>query len=232
MRVALSIVFVLACQLTQAGERMQKVIYPGGRVVWEKVPDAPAPAAAPAPSGPPQLPSDCRPATNVVTCAPGSSDCPGCPNGANPPKVEAVNSAECQGAPECHDLPVERDGELDHQSTTLDFYTKEYPFDHVKIKVPYIVDQTVKTREFKQYSWEEKCCKITVCVPCRDCCVTNTKCDTHEVEARIVVRVRRESGNLDVYVYGVKGMPKEWLLYQNAGLEQVQRELNIQLQST
>ncbi len=209
-------------QLVQAQQQV-KVIYPDGTVRYEPASPAKAPAPAAAPSG--------TATVTGVSCCAGSSNggkcTPECARGLNAPRVESVNSVDCPNSRVCKPIEVPVEGELKTETVDEKFYV-ECKDNEAQVQVPVIEQLTSEVCEFKKIEYTVKCCKITVCVPCQSCVTTTTRCVTKKSTDKHKLRVcLRRDGTYDVYVIGVPGMPKEWLLYLEATKVQIETDLGI-----
>lgn len=208
MKYAVLIAALCFTSMVNAGEK-RKVIYSGNRVVWEEVKQ---PVTVPAPSSTtlPDLTHGCKCDHNV----PGQS-CDNCKTGLNKPVVENLDNGQCPDGKECKDIPVVIDGDLYSESHDEHFYVKPCKeFHNIKVDGPKLVKRCKETREFKTITYTVKCCKVTVCVPCKDCVEITEECEIAKIVApTIKVCQRVSTGKYDVYVIGVRGMPQEWLLF-------------------
>lgn len=213
--------FAFAIMLATQGQfvhaQQVKVTYPDGTVRYENA--APTPAA------------NSTTVTSGVSCCPcngGTGPCkPDCAKGKNEPKVES----KCPpGTENCKDIPIVVEGKLDESIIDEKFYEECKPY-KAKVPVPKIEIKKTEKCEFKKYTYKVDCCEVTVCVPCRTCTSESKKCvikEKSDVDHELRVCKRRD-GTYDVYVIGVPGMPKEWLLYMEANKDEINKDLGIMI---
>ncbi len=207
MKYAVLIAALCFTSMVNAGEK-RKVIYPGGRVVWEEA----KPASVTPVSATTTLPD----LTHGCKCDPNTPGqyCDNCKPGLNKPSIVDVENGQCPDGKSCLDLPVDVIGELETERHDEKFYIQCKDYSDVKVDGPKLVTRCKETREFKTHSYTIKCCKITVCVPCKDCKEITEECEIAKIVApKIKICKRTSTGKYDVYVIGVKGMPKEWMLF-------------------
>lgn len=201
-------------------------VAPASETVAQVTPSDPAPKLTPIPAT--------APATGVSCCegsVPGGKCAPECLKGKNPPDV----TDKCKGGTElpCIDIPEDSivPG-IPKTTTKLNFYSK--CVDHtVKIPVPLPAIEIINIErcEFKKRTYTvDECCEFTVCVPCRSCVTETKKCvlKPSETPYKVSLCYRNQGGTVDVYVYGVPGMPARWLLYMDANEKDVKSDLKIQ----
>ncbi len=210
---ALAMMVAAQGQLVQA--QQVRVTYPDGTVRYENA----APASAPANS---------TTVVSGVSCCPcngGTGPCtPSCDKGKNPPKVES----KCPPGTEiCTDIPVVVEGKLDESIIDEKFYVNCHDSEAI-VPVPAIEIKKSEKCEFKKHTYKIDCCEITVCVPCRPCTSQSKKCVTKLSSVKHKLRVcERRDGSYDVYVIGVPGMPKEWLLHMEGVKADIEKDLSI-----
>jgi hypothetical protein len=184
----------------------QRVVYPDGRVVIETISVPQMQPTRPTPwSGPPAAAVICDP------CRTSSQTCSGCQTGCNWPHIH-VNGPGCNTQPPVIiDIPIIKDTEIEEvEDGDVPFYKTCESFDF-EIDVPYIKKHSSNWITFTNVTYTHKCCRYTVCVPCQ--CIKQSKeeCKIKRVPATLVKKVR-QNGEIDVYVVGLRGFPKEWVL--------------------
>ena len=112
-------------------------------------------------------------------------------------------------------------------TTDEKFYVKCDDYE-AKVPIPVLETRTTEQCDFKKYTYTVECCTITVCVPCQKCTTTYKNCTLKPSEKPYKIRIcERRNGKVDVYVLSVPGMPEQWMLYLEADLATVKRDLNI-----
>ncbi|SFI18303.1 hypothetical protein [Planctomicrobium piriforme] len=228
--VPLFLLFVL-CQPALAQQKMQKVIYPGGKVVYEPVPEATAPVTTYAAHAP-AVDVAAAPSSTSCCCSGGSGPCtPACKKGLNLPEVKG----EC-GNPKTDCKPITP--EIDHNITTRDehipFYKKCIDIKGY-VPIPVLLKKTVEKCEFKKITYKIDCCEITVCVPCQKCVTISKDCVQELSKEKYDIRVcyrYTDPTIIDVYVLNAPGLPKEWLLFHETKVTVAQQEMpDLQIQA-
>jgi hypothetical protein len=139
----------------------------------------------------------------------------------NEPKITKSDGPDCETT-KC--VPVENkpEGELPSidGGHTL-FYRKCVKFEGT-VNVPHYVLNKKDTLVFAKRSYSSQCCTFAVCVV--ECCCTTTKreCDLRPRKVTLEACIR-QTGEIDVYVLDVPGMPKRWVLLLGISVNELQQ---------
>ncbi len=199
---------------TGYGQYPTRVVYPRGRVVSQRIIHSNAPTnvvyQTPTPITPaPQSLCDCGCGATSSGCV-FAPDCTFKISGSviTPPTERHVKDYEyvMPDESECIDLDPEN----------LPFYDQDIPAPG-KVEVPRRKTKCVERYKFERKKYTLCGCTIEVCVPCEVVCIDSSDCEPFEVDAQLLVRVRRELGPggtkvADVWVENVRGLPKPAVL--------------------
>lgn len=152
-------------------------------------------------------------------------DCDGCKEGENTPKIKNLDNGQCEGGKECHDITPDIDKNVPDDCEEHKFYDHEKTFNGISVPGPVLKKVKTQTIEFKTLKYTVKCCEITVCVPCKECCEVTEDCEMQDVKATVIAKRRTGTNNYDVYALNVPGMPKEYMLYLNTPEAEVENGL-------
>ncbi len=216
--------------------KTQKVIYPGGRVVYEAVAEKPAPAPAAAEAAAQAPASIAETASTVVEASPVSLvqaptpadgtalPCAGCADGGtpqpggeckeyNPPFIIPGSDDDCEGKKVCTDKDNPQKGKLGEVNGGLvKFYKDPCKTFRAVAPIPVIVKNQREEYIFGKAKYGEKCCEYEVCVVTKCCCIDTRECELRNKEVNMRA-CRRTSGDLiDVYVLNEPGFPEQWVL--------------------
>ena len=215
-----------------------KVIYPDGSVRYEdptpakKAEEKAVPAAVVAAAEPVPAPAPAAAGTSVPCpgCGGGGNngECKQCKPGINKPIIEPIDSTVCDGPEECTDFDNTPVGDLEEVDGPDVNYYDECKEHKVKIEVPVLVKHKTEYLKTDILEYKTKCCKITICVPCKCCKKVKKECTLQERMVTVDIRRRRDNHLLyDVYVLGVQGMPKQWLLVNNGTAAEVKTATGV-----
>jgi len=198
-------------------------------------PTSPTPPGSPVPPGTPTTPNRPTPAVPGTPRTPDkpwyecedcgtTTDCKGegpCAK-ENPPTITKSDGPGCETTI-CVPVPNKPEGELPsvEGNHTL-FYRKCVKFEG-NVQVPHYVLDKKDTLLFAKRSYSSPCCTFQVCVV--ECCCTNTTKDCALRERKVALEACiRQTGEIDVYVLDVPGMPKRWVLLLGITLDELRRQ--------